>query len=273
MPDPIRNTVRGVPALRELGLDLSRLTRRQRFTALALPFACAGAYFACAAAGWWPAAVAALVALSFVTYGSTSHDLVHRNLGLPGRTNEVLLCVIELLALRSGHAYRAAHLHHHARFPAADDIEGAAARMTWLGALADGLTLQVRVWWWAVRRRGKERAWVLGEGVGCVALLVGSAALAAVTPVFLVYAALMVAGSWVIPLATSYVPHDADGADELSRTRAYRGVVASVVGMGHLYHLEHHLYPTVPHQNWRELALRLDPYLLHAGIRPVRIWF
>src|SRR5262249_37041145 len=223
-----------VPALRELGPQLLHLTRRQRFTALVLPFVCAGAYFACAAAGWWPAAVAALVALSFVTYPSTSHDLVHRNLGLPGRTNEVLLCMIELLALRSGHAYRAAHLHHHARFPAADDIEGAAARMTWLGALADGLTLQARVWWWAVRRGGKERVWVLGEGVACVALLVGSAALAAVTPLFLVYAALMLAGSWLIPLATSYVPHDADGADELSRTRLYRGVVAAVIGMGHL---------------------------------------
>jgi beta-carotene hydroxylase len=262
-----------VPALRELGADLTCLTRRQRFTALALPFVCAGAYFACAAAGWWPAAVLALVALSFVTYPSTSHDLVHRNLGLPGRTNEVLLCVIELLALRSGHAYRAAHLHHHARFPALDDVEGAASRMTWLGALADGLTLQPRVWWWAVRRCGKERAWVLGEGVGCVALLVGSAALAAVSPVFLVYAGLMVAGSWVISLATSYVPHNADGVDELSRTRAYRGAVASVIGMGHLYHLEHHLFPMVPHQNWRELARRLDPYLLQASIRPVRIWF
>ena len=66
---------------------------------------------------------------------------------------------------------------------------------------------------------------------------------------------------------------DPAGAGELSRTRAYRGVVASVVGLGHLYHLEHHLYPSVPHGNWPELARRLDPYLERAGVRPVRLWF
>ena len=77
-----------VPPLRELGADLTRLTRRQQLTALALPFACAAAYFALAAHGWWPGAVLALVALSFFTYGSTSHDLVHRNLGLPRRVND-----------------------------------------------------------------------------------------------------------------------------------------------------------------------------------------
>ena len=37
------------------------------------------------------------------------------------------LALIELLGLRSGHAYRAAHLHHHRRFPHPDDIEGAGA--------------------------------------------------------------------------------------------------------------------------------------------------
>lgn len=262
-----------VPPLRELGHDLTDLTRRQRLTAVALPFACAGAYFAFAAAEWWPAAVAALVALSFFTYGSTSHDLVHRNMGLPGRANEWLLCVVELLGVRSGHAYRAAHLHHHATFPAADDIEGAAARMTWFGALVNGLTLQPRVWVWAVRRGGKDRPWVVGEGVACVALVAGAVALTPLTPVFLIYVALMVAGSWVIPLMTSYVPHDPAGATELTQTRAFRGRVASALALGHLYHLEHHLYPAVPHQNWPELARRLDPHLRRAGVRPVRLWF
>ena len=262
-----------VPPLRELGHDLIALTRRQRVIAVALPFACAAGYFALAAVGRWPAAVLALVALSFFTYGSTSHDLVHRSMGLPGRANEVLLCVVELLALRSGHAYRAGHLHHHATFPSPDDIEGAAARMTWYGALADRLTLQVRVWLWALRRGGRERPWVVGEGTACVALVLGSAALLPVTPVVGVYVAIMVAGSWVIPLATSYVPHDVTGADELTQTRAFRGKVASVLALEHLYHLEHHLYPAVPHQNWPELARRLDPHLARAGVRPVRLGF
>src|SRR6266550_697855 len=103
-----------IPPLRDLGPDLLRVPPWRIAWSLALPFLWCGAYIAFATLGWWPAAVFALVALSFVTYGSTSHDLVHRSLGLPRWLNDLLLCVVELLALRSGHAYQAAHLHHHA---------------------------------------------------------------------------------------------------------------------------------------------------------------
>src|SRR4051812_36058799 len=109
-----------MPPLRELGLDLARISPFRRLVSLALPFLWFGAYFSFASRGWWPPAVFALAALSFVTYGSISHDLVHRNLGLPPAVNDVLLSLIELLALRSGHAYRAAHLYHHGRFPSQD---------------------------------------------------------------------------------------------------------------------------------------------------------
>ena len=259
-----------LPPLRVLGPDLIRLTARQRFVALALPFGLAAAYFGAAARGWWPVAVLALMGLSFVTYGSTSHDLVHRSLGLSRRWNEILLCLVELLAIRSGHAYRSAHLHHHARFPADDDIEGAAARMTWVGALVDGLTLQYRIWWRAARIPTPGRAWVLAEGAACLALVGAAIALRPATPIPLLYVGLMVAGSWIIPLVTSYFPHDAAGATALTQTRAYRGGLASLIGLEHLYHLEHHLYPAVPHQRWPELARRLDPHLERAGVRPIR---
>jgi beta-carotene hydroxylase len=59
----------------------------------------------------------------------------------------------------------------------------------------------------------------------------------------------------------------------LQQTRVFRGKVASLIAFEHLYHLEHHLYPSVPHQNWPTLARRLDPYLLRAGITPIKFWF
>jgi len=31
--------------------------------------------------------------------------------------------------------------------------------------------------------------------------------------------------------------------------------------------LEHHLYPSIPHQNWPNLARRLDPYFARVGIK------
>jgi beta-carotene hydroxylase len=262
----------GMPPLRELGLELLHLTVPQRIVAVTRPFLWAAAYFVFAGLDCWWAAVFALVALSFVTYGSVSHDLVHRNLGLPAWLNDALLCATELLALRSGHAYQAAHLHHHARFPEADDVEAAIASRSLLGALTEGVVGQVRIWCWAVKN-GQRRAWIIGEGIACLTLAVAAAASCWITPIFAVYAALVVMGSWTIPLVTSYLPHDPDGAHELSRTRAFRGMLASIVALEHLYHLEHHLYPSVPHQHWPALAKRLDPYLERAGVKPICFWF
>src|SRR5262245_44967503 len=153
-----------MPSLAELGHDLLHVTPRQRWTALALPFACFAAYFLLAAWGWWVPAVLAVVAFSFFTYGSTSHDLVHRSLGLPRAANDALLCVIELLALRSGHAYRAAHLNHHARFPSPDDVEARAAGKSLLRALAEGPLYVARLWLWAVCNASQGRAWIIAEG-------------------------------------------------------------------------------------------------------------
>jgi fatty acid desaturase len=262
-----------LPSLHDLGLDLLHVPLPRRLFSLALPFLWCGAYFVLATRGWWLAAVLAVMALSFVTYGSISHDLVHRTLGLPRRANDLLLCLVELLALRSGHAYRAAHLHHHARYPGLDDIEATAARRSWMGALAEGVVFQFRIWLWAVRRAPQDRGWIIGEGLARLSLAVLAMALLPVTPVPLVYGGLVVMGSWVIPLVTSYLPHDPNGVNELFQTRVFRGVVASVIALEHLYHLEHHLYPAAPHHNWPKLAKRLDPYLVRAGVKPVRWWF
>ncbi len=218
-------------------------------------------------------AVLSLVALSFVTYGSISHDLVHRNLGLYGPVNDFFLSVIELLALRSGHAYRMAHLHHHARFPGTADIEGAAAKMTFPRTMLEGVIFQFKIWRWAVSQPRQERGIILFEGFGCLSLVVLGLVLYSVTPVLLVYVALMIMGSWIIPLITSYIPHDPQGESELLQTRLFRGKVLSVVALEHTYHLEHHLYPSVPHHNWPQLAKFLDPYFEAAGLKPIRLWF
>jgi beta-carotene hydroxylase len=72
---------------------------------------------------------------------------------------------------------------------------------------------------------------------------------------------------------TSYIPHVPDGESELFQTRVFRGKVFSILALEHLYHLEHHLYPAVPHHNWARLAKRLDPYLSRAGVKSIKLWF
>ncbi len=262
-----------LPSLRELGTDLLHVSPWRRAWTIASPFLWCAAYFVFACHDRWFPALACLVCLSFVTYGSTSHDLVHRSLGLPKRVNDLLLSATELLAVRSGHAYQAAHLQHHTRYPATDDPEATAARKTMLGALCEGFWFQGRVWFWALRNAPQARGWIVSEGALCLALVVLAVSTLPRSPILAVHVATMIAGSWIIPLVTSYLPHDPHGKDELAQTRAFRGVVASILAVEHLYHLEHHLFPAVPHTNWPRLAKRLDPHLAKAGVKPVVFWF
>lgn len=258
------------PSLELLGMDLLETTLGERVRSLVLPFLTCGVFFAAAAAGcWWGALVCAVVQ-SYFTYASVSHDLVHRTLRLPGWLNEALLFLIEGMSFRSGHAFRATHLQHHRKFPdLKEDPEGAAAGMPWWRALAAGPSAQPRLWFWALRRtQGGNRLWVIAEGMGIVLW----AAWCTQSPVGRAYLAVTVAGSWIHPFMTSFVPHDADQSDPLRQTRLFRGRVAELLSFGHLYHLEHHLYPQVPHQRWRELARRLDPFFAAQGLKPVILW-
>ena len=261
------------PKLSELGLDLLHLTKWQITRAIALPFVAFVAFWILAGFGHWVLAVLSLMVLSFVTYGSTSHDLVHRNLGLKPLTNDILLAVMEAISLRSGHAYQLTHLHHHVRFPHEDDIEADAARMPFARALLEGVVFQFRMYVWALRNPDGQQNWVVGEGIAVLIIFVGAIAAVPYTIVPGVYVGLMIAGSWIIPLMTSYLPHDSEASGVLHQTRLYRGAIARLLLFDHLYHLEHHLFPAVPHQNWARLARRLDPWFDAVGIKPVRFWF
>jgi beta-carotene hydroxylase len=145
--------------------------------------------------------------------------------------------------------------------------------MSWWRALLDGVTLQPRLLLFALQRPGKHRGWIVGEGCAVI-LLLGAALLALpVTVLPAAYALLMMAGSWTFPFVTSFIPHDPAGESDLTQTRLFRGRMLSWIALEHLYHLEHHLYPQVPHQNWPELARRLDPHFQRLGLQPIKLFF
>lgn len=240
--------------------------------ALASPFACVALFWIAAAFGAWPVAVVAIALLSFVSYGSTSHDLVHRNLGLPPHVNDALLSVIEALALRSGRAYRISHLHHHAAFPDADDAEGSPAHRSLVSALLEGPIYVPRLVLWSWKRaRTAERRAILLEAAWALGVVSAAIVFRREFPALSVYCVLVIAASWVFPLGLVYLQHDPNGASELFQTRAYRGRIVPAVLFHHLYHLEHHLYPKVPAHHWRELSRRLDPFFREAGVKMIRI--
>ena len=73
-------------------------------------------------------------------------------------------------------------------------------------------------------------------------------------------------------MMTSFMADEVSGSDPLHQTRLFRGKLIAWLSFEHLYHLEHHLYPQVPHQRWPELARRLDPYFAAEGIQPIILW-
>lgn len=194
---------------------------------------------------------------------------MHRTLGLPRWVAGALLSLIEILGLRSGTAYRLAHLHHHRVFPDAEDIEAYEAARSVSGAIVAGVTMQPRQWLWAYRRYPQHRLRLLAELALAVAL-VGAAVWAwSATRVLGLFFAAVIVASWALPLATAFFVHRPDEHDPLRQTRLFRGWLFHVLFLGHLYHLEHHLYPSVPHHNWPKLARRLEPYLRDSGVRPI----
>src|SRR5262245_53299084 len=260
-PPPAGLGATDLPSLAELGNDLLEMSRPWRAATLVMPFAATGLFFLLAGRGLWWLAVPAVALQTFCTYASVSHDLVHGTLRLSARTNEVLLAVVESLALRSGHAYRATHLFHHRRFPDVLDLEGAPARMSWIRALLEGPVYQWRLGAWAWRQgRAHERLWMAAEWLAAAAYVAMALWLwlSGRTPVPAIYAALVVTATWCFPFVFVFLMHDPAQESPFFQTRAFRGRIVPALMLHHTYHLEHHLYPSVPARNWRELGRRLD---------------
>ncbi|MFI0357512.1 fatty acid desaturase family protein [Actinomadura sp. 9N407] len=256
------------PKLADLGPDLLVTTRSRRLLTLSLPYAGIALFALAASLGWWW--ITPLIAFGiFVAVVTATHDVVHRSLGLGRRASEWALFFLGAVLLESGHAYRATHLQHHRTFPSDEDPEGRPADLSALGAILYGPVFLVRLWWWAYRRGGAgPRAWLLAEAaVPLLAVTMGVLFWRGL----LVYATMMIVGSWVYPLLTVHLPHRHYGDTPLTQTHTLRGRVVPAVFLELTYHLEHHLYPQVPSHHLARLARRLDPYLAEAGVQPRRV--
>jgi len=264
-------TTATVPRLANIAPDLVGTTRRQRVIALARPYAGIAAFAVAGWLGWWWLAPLVMFGI-FVAVVTVTHDVVHRSLGLGRRQTEWALFLLGTLLLESGHAYRATHLQHHRLFPSDEDPEGYPAHLSFACAVLYGPVFLIRLWWWAYRRsRRPQRAWLLAEAGLPPAALAAGALLWPITPGLLAYAVMAIAGSWVYPLLTVYLPHHDYGDTPLTQTRTLRGRVIPALFLELTYHLEHHLYPQVPSHHLAELARRLDPYFERAGVRPRRV--
>ena len=261
-----------LPSLKTLGRDLLELSTLQKLWTAAKPFLCFGAYFYFALHSYWVLAILSVVVLMFVTYVSTSHDYVHGTLKLHPFLNRLLLSITEMLALRSGHAFKVCHLNHHRHFPDDTDIEGTCIHKSFVGTLIEGPFYLYRLYFWALKHaNAQDKKWIRAEGSWFLAFLIAALLYYDTYPFLLYYFVLVQLGSWAYPLFTVYIPHRLDYRHPIFQTKVFRGPIISTVFAHHNYHLEHHLYPMVPHQNWRKLSKRLSPYLEEYHLETIKL--
>jgi beta-carotene hydroxylase len=221
---------------------------------------------------WWLTPFLAF--LIFVAVVTVTHDVVHGSLGLSRRQTDWALFALGAVLLESGHAYRATHIRHHAVFPGSDDPEGDPARMTFWQAVLHGPLFLPRLWCWAyARQREKvpERLWLIAEAAWPPVVLSVGLIVWPRTAAVLIYAGLIIIGSWVYPLLTVHLPHRHYGDTPLSQTHTLRGRIIPALFLELTYHLEHHLYPQVPRHHLPELSRRLEPFFEQARVRPKRV--
>ncbi|MCU0697462.1 MAG: fatty acid desaturase [Myxococcaceae bacterium] len=193
----------------------------------------------------WPHPVVGLVAaVSFFLAGfALTHDLAHGALGLPRTLNELALSLAAQTNLVSGHTMRRLHARHHARPLVPDDVEGAGATMSVWQALRIGPRNALRYRLEGLKgARGAERAWVIGEtllSVGVVLVVLVTAHVAALTWVVTCLALQATMALWA-----SHLPHRPP-ALLVSLARHLEWTHSAVIA-SFLHHGAHHARPWVP---------------------------
>jgi fatty acid desaturase len=185
-----------------------------------------------------PFAALAVFMLAF----AVTHDAAHGALGLPRRATNVVLAVGGVAIGTSGHALRLMHMRHHAHELAPDDLEGAAARMTFWQALAHAprlsLALHVAAW-----RTGRQRSWQVIEYLGLAAVI--AAAGFGPRPLA-IYAAVALGMQVLAPWWAGHIPHRSEILIALARRLAVTGS-PTLASLAH--HDLHHRRPKLP--TWR----------------------
>jgi fatty acid desaturase len=192
----------------------------------------------------------------FLTGLRLVHDAFHGNLGLRPWGGDVVLLVLSVLMLSSMHAVRLTHLQHHRECLGDEDVEGAVARRSGLGALLLGAIFPVQLHLAGLRLASpRQMRWIFTELALCIAWM---AAIVATRHDVLRYHVIVMALGQTLSgfFAVWTVHHDCDRWHQIARTLRHR--LKSAVSFGMLYHLEHHLYPRVPTCHLPTLAERLD---------------
>ncbi|MEM7394689.1 MAG: fatty acid desaturase [Verrucomicrobiota bacterium] len=212
--------------------------------------------WSCAAYGHYVPAILCSF-MFFLTGLRQVHNAYHYALGLSRRATEMVMFMLSILMLGSMHAVQINHLRHHKHCMSDDDIEALSARMPWWKALLFGPVFPVMMHLkaWQVGTR-KLRRWMMAELAGNAIWLYLIFFEFRLT--WLQYHAIfmMTGHCFTAFFAVWTVHHDCEPDGLFART--LRNRFKNFVTYSMFYHMEHHLFPSVPTRKLKRLADRID---------------
>jgi fatty acid desaturase len=236
--------------------DLLPLRRREvaHELTLSLPWLLASL----AAAQWHLYPLALFASFMFFLTGLRQvHNAYHYALGVPRAATEWVMLVLSVLMLGSMHAVQVNHLRHHRYCLGEEDIEAMSARLPAWRAVLLGPWFPLRLHHAALQvGSSRQRRWIGVE------LFANAAWIALVFAVFesraLEYHVMAMAlGQCLTAFFAVWTVHH-DCADGAFPARTIHHPFKALLTYSMFYHVEHHLYPTVPTCLLPILARRLD---------------
>ena len=208
-----------------------------------------------------PAALACFLA-SFVLL----HDVMHNALGLPRRTNELVIAVSGLLLLKSGHGLRATHLRHHGRPLDEHDPEGGVVHWPlWRIVLAGPFhVLGNRALAMRLSKTTRREQAVETAATAVAILLALALYYFGGSPAGLLYWAIAATLSATLALWAAYIPHVLSSRHPLVRAASWASRWWTPVLSSFAFHHLHHRYPRVPTGLLSTLAKDVGPEIAFA---------
>lgn len=185
------------------------------------------------------------------------HNAYHYAIGLSRAGHEWLMFILSIVMLGSMHAVQFNHLRHHRHCLEEEDVEAASAKMPWWKALLFGPIFPILLHKTALTKGSKRiKRWVYAELLANV-IWIGLVMFVFNSEVLVYHVIVMfIAQCLTAFFAVWTVHHDCDFEQEIGRT--IRNRFKSVISYNMFFHVEHHLFPTVPTRKLHILALRLD---------------
>lgn len=194
----------------------------------------------------------------FLTGLRQSHNAQHSCLGIGQAGHTLMLFMLSALMLASMHAVKVTHLHHHRHCLDEHDEEARHAHWPWYKVLVMGPVLFVRLHASAIRLSSAAQfRRIIAELVMIAVLLSVVVAAGDCAGCLRWHMAAMLTGECLTAFFAVWIVHrGCEAHGQIARTQ--RGWVKNLVSYSMFYHLEHHLWPSVPTCHLPKLASRLD---------------